>query len=77
MSFSATNLIPSTSTASSFSFCSSRTTPKVGPPQPKPLIASLTASLFLFFRFSSNASFVLLSIVISIKNLLSGKQYKD
>jgi hypothetical protein len=45
ISFSAIKSIPSTVTTSSFSSCSSRTIPKLGPAQPKPFTTNLTAGL--------------------------------
>jgi hypothetical protein len=62
VSGSDTNLIPSTSKDSSFSRCSSRAIPKIGPPQPKLLIINLTADLFFLFKSDIKDSLVVISM---------------
>ena len=44
-SLSTIKFIPFTDSKISSSCCSSRTTPKIGPPQPKPFMSNLTEDL--------------------------------
>ena len=63
-SLSTTKLIPFTDSIRSSSCCSSRTTPNIGPPQPKPRISNLIEDL----PFSSSCFFKA-SLVISSKEI--------
>ncbi|MFT5873414.1 MAG: hypothetical protein ACI8WT_002359 [Clostridium sp.] len=58
-SLSTTNLIPFADSTISSSCCSSRTTPNIGPPQPKPFISNLTEDLPFFSRCCIKAFFVI------------------
>lgn len=60
------NFTPLTVTISSSALGSSRATPKIGPPHPKPLTINLTADLFFSSKFFTKASFVLSSKIIFI-----------
>ncbi|MCB2291235.1 hypothetical protein LGK97_16020 [Clostridium sp. CS001] len=65
-SLSTTKLIPSTDFEISSSCCSSRTTPNMGPPQPKPLISNLTEDLSFCISSLCKASLVISSKEIFI-----------
>lgn len=57
-SLSTTKFIPSIDSETSSSCCSSRTTPNMGPPQPKPLISNLTEDLSFCISCLCKASLV-------------------